>query len=261
MSLSAPPVGGSGAASSASAFASASSSAAGAAAAAAEGVSDATVDELLADSAGQLVQQALLPNAVWRVGLVASTIRKVACACVLSLGQRALLPLHAVGPVFGELAPVLASALGDDDATTRHVACLAFAGILATLRGTLDGEAVRRLYPELLKRLDDSNDAVRASGCRAIAALAHAAARPLDPGEGLAGTPGEFTIDTLLVHLDDPDAALQAAVFESLQPYVALFPQHARRALAAARAAHRHPGLCDRLVAYLDALKAGGARA
>ena len=218
------------------------------------GVSERGVDELLADSAGALVQQALLPNAVWRVGLVASTIRKVACACVLSLCQRGLLPLHALGPVFGELAPVLAGCLGDDDATTRHVACLAMASMLSTLRGALDGEAVRQLYPELLKRLDDSNDAVRASGCRAIAALATAAARPLDPGEGLAGTPGEFTIDTLLVHLDDPDAGLQAAVFESLQPYVRLFPAHARKALAVARAAHRHPGLCDRLLAFVNAL-------
>ena len=73
------------------------------------------------------------------------------------------------------------------------------------------------------------------------------------------GTAGEFTVDTLLVHLDDADATMQAAVFEALAPYCRLLPAYARRALAAARSAHRHPGYCDRLAAYIDAVEAEAA--
>ena len=55
-------------------------------------------------------------------------------------------------------------------------------------------------------------------------------------------------IDTLLVHLDDADGAIQAAVFGALVPYCRLAPTHARKAVAAARDAHRHPGHCNRLL-------------
>jgi hypothetical protein len=50
-------------------------------------VSDACVDEALSASAGLLLSRALLPNAVWRAGLVPATIRKAAVACAASLVQ------------------------------------------------------------------------------------------------------------------------------------------------------------------------------
>ena len=50
-------------------------------------VSDVTVDEALRAVSGVLLSRALLPNAVWRVGLVPSTIRKVSVACAASLVQ------------------------------------------------------------------------------------------------------------------------------------------------------------------------------
>ena len=208
-------------------------------------VSNTVVDSLIADSSGMLLQQSLIPNSVWRVGLVASTIRKVSCACMLSLAQRSLLPLHSLQPVFSELLPVMKSNLADDDATTRHVSCMALGLMLTVLRRSLDGETVRLLYPEVLKRLDDSNDAVRSSACSAIAAVATSVARK----EDMEGTCAEYSLDMLLVHLDDTDPGIQAAVFEAIIPYLSLVSQeYAFKALKAARETHRHPALCDRLL-------------
>lgn len=217
----------------------------------AHSVSDALVDVILADNSGILLQHALLPNAVWRVGLVAATIRKVAIACMVSLGRLSLLPQHALQPAFAEALPTLKSCLADDDATTRHLTCLALQHMLAVLHRCLDYEMVRQLYPELLKRLDDSNDAVRLSGCAAIGQLC-LTSRP----EDLEGTPCQYTIDTLLIHMDDTDPSVQAAVFEALLPYVALDPVHGRKAVMAARDKHRHPGYCDRLVEHIDGFAA-----
>lgn len=207
------------------------------------------MDGLLADNSGILMQQALIPNSVWRVGLVASTIRKVSCACMLSLAQRSLLPLHSLQPIFSELLPVVKSNLADDDATTRHVSCLALGLMLKVLRRSLDGETVRLLYPEVLKRLDDSNDAVRSSACSAIAAVATCAARP----DEMQGTSAEYSLDILLVHLDDTDPGIQAAVFEATVPYLSLVSrEYALKALKAARETHRHPALCDKLLMSVE---------
>jgi len=212
-------------------------------------VSNKAVDGLLADNSGILMQQALIPNSVWRVGLVASTIRKVSCACMLSLAQRSLLPLHSLQPIFSELLPVVKSNLADDDATTRHVSCLALGLMLKVLRRSLDGETVRLLYPEVLKRLDDSNDAVRSSACSAIAAVATCAARP----DEMQGTSAEYSLDILLVHLDDTDPGIQAAVFEATVPYLSLVSrEYALKALKAARETHRHPALCDKLLMSVE---------
>lgn len=212
-------------------------------------VSNMVVDRLLADNSGVLMQQALIPNSVWRVGLVASTIRKVSCACMLSLAQRSLLPLHSLQPIFGELLPVVKSNLADDDATTRHVSCLALGLMLRVLRRSLDGETVRLLYPEVLKRLDDSNDAVRSSACSAIAAVATCAAR----SDEMQGTSAEYSLDILLVHLDDADPGIQAAVFEATLPYLSLVSrEYALKALKAARETHRHPALCDKLLKSVE---------
>lgn len=209
-------------------------------------VSDALIDELIADNAGQLLQQGLLPNTIWRVGLVASTIRKVAIACILSLGKRNLLPLATLEPIFMEMLPVLKSCLGDDDATTRHLTCLTFSSMLNVLHHSLSDEAVRLLYPELLKRLDDSNDAIRLSACAAIRDLAEAARK-----EDFEGTPVEYTLDTLLIHLDDADGKIQLAVYDAILPYIRIAPVYANKATKAARDKHRHPGYCDKLLVYI----------
>jgi HEAT repeat len=63
---------------------------------------------------------------------------------------------------------------------------------------------VRELYPELLKRLDDSNDSVRRAVCATLAAFFRAT-----PPENVKGIVLDYSSDQLLVHLDDQDPAVQ----------------------------------------------------
>ncbi len=150
----------------------------------------------------------------------------------------------------GSGLPTLKSCLADDDAATRHMATLLLGDSLALLRGSLDAETGRSLYHEALKRLDDSNDAVRVTACTAIA---HLSAAPPDPADAWRGTPVEYILDTLLLHLDDPSQAVQAAVFAALEPWVAVAPAYALKATRAAAGKHRSPVLCQRLLAQLAA--------
>jgi hypothetical protein len=126
--------------------------------------------------------------------------------------------------------------------------------VAATVRAagarSLDGEALRGLFAELLKRLDDSNDAVRVSACGALRELPAAAA----PGD-VKGMPAEYTTDTLLVHLDDGDAGVQAAVYEALLPWAALEPAYALKKAAEVRDRLRHPAYAEKLLTYLSQLQ------
>ena len=117
----------------------------------------------------------------------------------------------------------------------------------------LDGVALRGLFAEVLKRLDDSNDAVRVGACGALRELP-AAAAPAD----VRGMPAEYTTDTLLVHLDDGDAGVAAAVYEALLPWAALEPAYALKKATEARQRLRHPAYVEKLIAYVSQLAGAG---
>ena len=201
-----------------------------------------------------LFERCVRPNLVWRVGRVAATIRKVASSCLYRMLCERLPAPGWLLLRFDELAPSVLTALDDGDAATRRLA----AGILSELFGLLPGklgdEAVRTMYPDLLKRLDDSNDAVRVAACAALEAFLAAA-----PASAYAGTPIDYMCDTFLVHLDDADATVQGAVFRVLCGATRMGTGRGAGAAAlvakkaaAVRVHHRSPRLCDELVRFAE---------
>ncbi|CAM9572924.1 unnamed protein product, partial [Choristocarpus tenellus] len=110
------------------------------------------------------------------------------------------------------MLPVLKTNLEDYDPSTRHMTCLSLKMLFSMLPGALGEEPVRQIYPELLKRLDDSNDLVRRSVCTTMEAFFKAT-----PPQNIRGTILEYSCEQLLVHLDDEDEAMQDAVFSLLK--------------------------------------------
>mgnify|MGYP005990183045 CR=1 FL=1 len=198
-----------------------------------------------------IARDMLTPNLVWQVGAVASTVRKVCMACLHTIIKGALLPADSAAAVWPQLFPRLNSILSDDDETTRHIAVLVMAALLKVLPKHMDDEGVRVLYPELLKRLDDSSDKVRICACAALQAMPAACA----PG-AMRGGPTEYTLDALLIHMDDTDTAMQQAAAAAAGVFAQLDAQYAAKAIASARKRHRSPELCDEL---LEALQGGAA--
>ena len=217
---------------------------------AAHSVTDAAVDDALIEGGGSLriLHGALLPGIVWRAGLVASAIRKVSLACVRSLLLRRLLrPSDLEAALPRDLLASIKGCSSDDDPATRLIACRLLSDVCSVLHKRLSSDTVRGLYDDLLKRLDDSNDAVRVAACGAIAGLVHSAAHPRD----LQGSPAEVTIEVLLIHLDDGDARVQEAVYDALVPWCDLAPAFARSRVAEGLDKRRRPSLSERLLARL----------
>ena len=81
-----------------------------------------------------------------------------------------------------------------------------FGSRFSAVASALDYETQRKLYPELLKRLDDSNDAIRVEAARAFEQFLRGMAAGFEPGQM------EYMVRALCVHLDDGNAAVQDAV-------------------------------------------------
>jgi hypothetical protein len=90
-------------------------------------------------------------------------------------------------------------------------------------------------------------------------ALTHLAAAPPEPAEAWRGTPVEYVIDTLLLHLDDPSPSIQTAVYGALASWAVLAPAYATKAARAAAGKHRSPALCEKLLAHLETSASGHA--
>ena len=74
------------------------------------------------------------------------------------------------------------------------------------------------------------------------------------PREAYIGTPMEYTVDCMLIHLDDPSTDVQAAVCRALGAWARLDARFVLPRIQAVRSRHRTPVYCDELIAMLTPL-------
>jgi len=190
-----------------------------------------------------IIQAALTHNMVWRAGRVASTVRKVAIACLYELLRHGYADPPCLFATAPPLLPILKTDLDDYDASTRELVCLCLERLFICLPKAFGEQPILELYPALLKRLDDSSDQVRLAVCSTMVPF-FSAATP----KAYQGTCIDYTLDQLFVHLDDNDLRVQQAVLAVIK---AATPIDAKRVIKKAedsRLAHRSTKLLDEVV-------------
>ena len=166
-----------------------------------------------------ILKHMILPNLIWKPGRVAAKIRKAACLVNLSIAELGIAAPDDYAAVAAKLFPPLLSALDDDyEASTRAIVCKTFKYMFVILRGHMDEETCRTIYGDLLKRLDDNDDSIRMDAAAALATFIPCV--PLPIGSTLV----EYTVQTLLIHLDDTSEPIREAVLPALQVAAKLCP-------------------------------------
>ena len=166
-----------------------------------------------------ILKHMILPNLIWKPGRVAAKIRKAACLVNLSIAELAIAAPDDYGAVASKLFPPLLSALDDDyEVSTRAIVCKTFKHMFVVLRGHMDEETCRTIYGDLLKRLDDNDDSIRVDAAAALGTFIPCVPLPLG------STLVEYTVQTLLVHLDDTSEPIREAVLPTLKVAAKLCP-------------------------------------
>jgi len=199
----------------------------------------------------------LVPNLVWRSGRAAEHVRHAAMSCLAKL-----LPLAALTPAqlegaLEETVPIIYTATDDDNVETRRAGCAVLEAMLLKLGAPrLESERARKLYPELLKRLDDASDDVRHAACGPIRALFGAMnySSIWSPEHNFDKTNYQYFLRGLLVHLDDPSPDIQQAIVAVLDDGMNIDPVVFIEELTAVRTRHRSPKWCDSLIERAQAL-------
>lgn len=128
------------------------------------------------------------------------------------------------------------------------MACLGLAVIFDRLKGVFSDQSIREMYPKLIARLDDSNDDVRIAACGTLEKF-------LECGVAIncyTGTIIDYILDQFFIHLDDPNVAVQDAVFKAIIIAAKIDKSLVVKKADSNRLSHRSPLLCDRIAEELN---------
>jgi len=113
---------------------------------------------------------------------------------------------------------------------------------------------LHQIYPELLKRMDDSSDEIRIVVTKTF--LAYFRAFPSDYDNDLYKLHLEALFKGLLVHLDDPSASIQEAVLNVLKEAAHVQPLLVKEQVELVRHKHRVARYCEELLTHCQNLLA-----
>lgn len=194
----------------------------------------------------------LVPNLVWRSGRAAEHVRGAAMSCLARLVPLPALTAEQLEAQLEESLPVIYTSLDDDSVDTRRLGCAVIDALLVKLGPKrLEHERMRKLYPELLKRLDDASDEVRTRACAPLASFFRCMnySAIWTEAHNFDKTNYQYLLRGLLVHLDDPSPEIQSAIASVFETGMHVDPLVFAQEVVAVRERHRSPKLCDQLVA------------
>ncbi|KAG8006970.1 Dynein assembly factor 5 [Nibea albiflora] len=200
----------------------------------------------------KFLRDVLLPNLVWRAGRTAAAVRTSALSCLLALLHGGAITPGQLLCLEEKLIPLVLSALDEDSQMGRLLACRSLSTTVRLIGTSLHPEALNKIYPELLKRLDDSSDEVRSVALHALGLWLTSLTKDYNPEFC---TPHlQFLFQQLLVHLDDPDSSVQEQVLDVLRKGSLVHPTLLRREVEAVRDKQRSPLYCDQLLQHISSL-------
>eukprot|EP00798_Chlamydomonas_sp_ICE-L_P021006 gene21006-27865_t len=174
-----------------------------------------------------LLASVLLPPMVWRAGKTAAAVRFAAVTALSTLMRRALVPDDTLMSFVsnGTLLPLIHQSLDEDWYVDMRLAgyvdmrlagCGVMQQLLLAAGSKFTAEQRRAVYPELLKRLDDSSNQIRIAVCSTLVAFC----TTMSPS--YCDTNSGYLAQGVVIHMDDSDAGVQEAACKVLEALAAV---------------------------------------
>ncbi|XP_035389658.1 dynein assembly factor 5, axonemal [Electrophorus electricus] len=198
------------------------------------------------------LQELLLPHLVWRAGRTAAAVRTAALSCVLALLQGGAVSSEQALREGAELSARLLSALEEESQLSRVFACRALHSLINLTAAFLQPDALNKIYPELLKRIDDSSEEVRIEALKALSVWFSCLGKHYETHTYRPHL--EFLFQQLLLYLDDPDQKVQLIVLEVLKTGSGVDPVLLQKEVEVVRDKQRRTEHCDHLLQHIQSL-------
>ncbi|XP_061079679.1 dynein axonemal assembly factor 5 [Conger conger] len=198
------------------------------------------------------LRELLLPNLEWHAGRTAAAIRTTALSCLYALLQGGGVSAQQLQAVQAQLTPRVLAALDEDSQTSRLLASRSLLTLLRLIGPNLHPDCLNTIYPELLKRADDSSQEVRSVCLSALGCWFSSVGQSYD--RQVCGPHLQLLFQQLLLHMDDPEGSVQDHVLDVLKAGSSVHPELLRQEVEAVRDKQRSPSRCDQLLHHLQSI-------
>ncbi len=195
-----------------------------------------------------IMPEILLPCCAWKSQRPSYKVRKAALVCLIKIYKYLLIDEETSLSFFKEFMNVLKQALDDDwDPEIRFLSIKLMKEFCILNKNSFTEENMFELYPVLLKRLDDSQDANRIEMC-GILEIYFQTCQRIKVSESTY----DYIINTSFIHLDDPNEKVREAVFGFLKEAQKVYPDTFKRIANKNLHVFTHGSLINRLLEILD---------
>merc|ERR1719427_737146 len=192
-----------------------------------------------------LIKEVVLPNCVWVAGRTAAAIRAIAVSFLWAVLQSGVVTTDHLKECFTDLHTQLTSCLDCHNPTTRLVSIKVMLKLLQCCKGDMDVEVLHVIYPEVLKRMNDTSNEVRTLTARTISVFFQSLPPTYD--RDFFAQHLELIYKTMLLHMDDSVEEVQRECRECLREGASLHPGLLKRLVEDAVGKHRNKRLCEEL--------------
>jgi dynein assembly factor 5 len=174
-------------------------------------LNQATLAETIGFYAEIILKMILIPSTVWKVGSPNIKIRKASVICMIRMIDNNLISPEKLNNSFKGIMGVLKNCIDDDWANDlRFTSVIMIRKMIEYLKGVLTDEEYKDIYPELLKRLDDSQDGIRIATAESFQVFFKALP------DHWSSSLYEYSVKNIFIHLDDSNPDIQKAIREVL---------------------------------------------
>lgn len=170
--------------------------------------------EFLQNCFEDITNEMIFPNIAWRAGRAASAIRMTAIASLALLMQADLsTKIEIKQMTLEKLLSMMSSNLDDDNKQTRLYVCKTLLVLLCLHGRKFSKDQLHKLYPELIKRLDDQNDEIRFEILKIFTVYFDALSFGEKYDSQLYQAHLQMIYENLLLYLDDSNIEFQNKIF------------------------------------------------
>ncbi|XP_019867844.2 dynein axonemal assembly factor 5 isoform X2 [Aethina tumida] len=207
----------------------------------------------------KLIVEIFVPSLVWHAGATAEAIRTMAALCLkYALQPSSNIDLFPSGEVLrgvmDKLLPLLLSLVEDASFRSRQLAveCIVLLKENAVKKNVWNAEDVGKVYPEILKRLDDPTERVRLTTLKSLPVLLSNS--PENFKDAYFRAHHELIVDSLLTHFDDDDEIIQNLVFDVLKVVATINKEELLKKVQRHKRVLRNKTGCDKIIEYAENL-------
>ena len=197
-----------------------------------------------------VIEDAIIPTASWRPQ--GHVLRVKSILLFNRLMADRTIDGNVIKLTWEKIFPLIRTCCNDENSELRQLGVNSIEVLLRYFSEIMEEREILDIYPELLKRLDDSVDSIRIAACLPFCIYFTLITARFERRSKFGNF--KYVVESLFTHLDDPSDKIQRAVGEVLQASARFNKEDFLKVAMEAKQKHKHPRSVGELIEMANRL-------